>query len=126
MRSRTGLSRRLDATRREAGSPGLKWPTWSRFVPKNDTFGDQVGGSGPRAAVFVLSRAPGPCFGPRERLRGDPLVVRVVLERDPETDSIVEHAPVLDREVLPHNLSYAQLSYALRGGLDSNPGCCLP
>src|ERR1019366_3349484 len=54
------------------------------------------------------------------------LLARVVLERDPETDAVIEDPAILDRQVLPHDLCDAQLAYALSCSLDCDSSGGLP
>src|ERR1019366_6473069 len=62
----------------------------------------------------------------RSHLRGRPLLVAIVLERDPEPNPKVQDTAVLDGQVLTHDLGHAQLAYARGRGLNRHASRGLP
>ncbi len=63
---------------------------------------------------------------PAGRRNKPPCLLRVVLERDTEPDAVAEHAAVLDRQILAHDLRDAKLAHTFGGRLDGRASRVLP
>ena len=72
----------------------------------------------------ISRRASGPDRGQAPSAPGS--VAGLVLERDREAHAEVDHATVLDRDVLADDLGHAQVAYRLGRGLDRDPRRGLP